>query len=344
MKLLIFTQKVDKNDDVLGFFHAWIKEFSKHCEKITVVCLGKGEYDLPANVKVLSLGKEAGISRLKYLVRFYSYIWKERKNYDSVFVHMNQEYILLGGFLWRIWGKKVALWRNHKKGGILTKIAVMLSNVVFCTSPFSYTARFKKTKLMPVGVDTELFKKNSSTVRIKNSILCIGRISPVKNIDVFIDALLLLERGGYNFHATLVGGALSKDEEYLKMIRNKAEPLLQKNKVVFEGSVQNSKTPEIYARHEVYVNLTDSGSFDKTILEAMASGCLTVASNTSLVDILSEPFLFKERDAGDLAEKLKTILSLSEKERVIHEKSFLEYALRHGIGHLTGELFRYLGK
>ena len=58
MKILICTQKVDLNDDILGFFHSWIAEFAKQCEKVTVICLYKGEYDLPGNVKVLSLGKE----------------------------------------------------------------------------------------------------------------------------------------------------------------------------------------------------------------------------------------------------------------------------------------------
>ncbi len=58
MKLLILTQKVDKNDDILGFFHGWIAEFARYCEKVTVVALEVHEYDLPRNVKVLSLGKE----------------------------------------------------------------------------------------------------------------------------------------------------------------------------------------------------------------------------------------------------------------------------------------------
>ena len=89
MKLLIITQKVDINDDVLGFFHRWLEEFAKHCEKITVICLEMGEYKLPENVKVLSLGKEDRVSKLKYIWRFYKYIWQEQKNYDKVFVHMN---------------------------------------------------------------------------------------------------------------------------------------------------------------------------------------------------------------------------------------------------------------
>lgn len=58
MRLLIVTQKVDRDDDLLGFFHQWICEFAKHCDFVTVICLEKGEYALPANVRILSLGKE----------------------------------------------------------------------------------------------------------------------------------------------------------------------------------------------------------------------------------------------------------------------------------------------
>jgi len=144
MNLLILTQKVDKNDDLLGFFHGWILEFAKQYEHVIVVCLQKGEYELPENVDVLSLGKERGTSRVRYILNFFKYIIQTYKRYDSVFVHMNQEYILLGGLLWKVMKKKVFFWRNHPKGTFLTNIAVFFSNKVFYTSPFSYTARFKK--------------------------------------------------------------------------------------------------------------------------------------------------------------------------------------------------------
>ena len=116
LKLLIITQAIDLDNPVLGFFHRWVGEFSKHNEKLTVICLEKGKYNLPANVEVLSLGKEEGSSRFKYLWCFYKYLWRERTNYDVVFVHMNQEYILLAGWWWRLTGKKVVLWRNHQAG------------------------------------------------------------------------------------------------------------------------------------------------------------------------------------------------------------------------------------
>ena len=106
MRLLVCTQKIDRNDPVLGFFHRWIEEFSKHYESLVVICLEKGEYVLPKNVKVLSLGKEKNklttnyllltTAKLKYVWNFYKCIFKFRRDYDAVFVHMNQEYVILG--------------------------------------------------------------------------------------------------------------------------------------------------------------------------------------------------------------------------------------------------------
>ena len=109
MKLLICNEATDLNYPSLGFFFGWIAEFAKHCEQVTVISLGVGEYDLPGNVKVLSLGKEEGRNRGKYVYRFYKYIFSERHNYDAVFVHMNPIYVLLGGVFWKILNKKIAM-------------------------------------------------------------------------------------------------------------------------------------------------------------------------------------------------------------------------------------------
>jgi len=79
MKLLIITQIVDRDDAILGFFHRWIEEFAKHCEQITVICLKEGKHNLPKNVQVLSLGKEDGASKVRYLFNFYRFVWNERK-------------------------------------------------------------------------------------------------------------------------------------------------------------------------------------------------------------------------------------------------------------------------
>lgn len=293
MKLLIFTQKVDKNDPILGFFHKWIEEFAKNFEKVTVICLEKGEFNLPG-VKVLSLGKEEGKSRLIYLLRFYKYIWSERKNYDVVFVHMNQEYVLLGWKLWKLLDKKIYLWRNHAKGNILTRLAVLLSNKVFCTSPQSYTARFKKTKIMPVGIDTEFFKSDPSVVRERNSVLLLGRVSPVKKVLEFVDWVK-----GRDFRVTIAGPILEEDKEYGELVLKSLTP-----KIKYIGPVTQEEARKLYQTHETYVNFTPAGSMDKTIIEAAACGMKLEVRNPDLKE-----FKVENHSLSNLFDKLKSELS-----------------------------------
>lgn len=289
-KLLIITQKVDRKDPILGFFHRWLEEFAKRYEFVTVICLEMGEFNLPANVKVLSLGKEEGKSRPKYIFGFYKYIWQERNNYNSVFVHMNQEYVLLGWKFWKLWGKKIFLWRNHAKGNFLTRIAVLLSNKVFCTSPNSYTARFKKTQLMPVGVDTEFFKPDSNIIREKDSVLLLGRISPVKRVLEFIDWVK-----SKDLKATIAGPILAEDKEYGKLVLKSLTP-----KIKYTGPVDQEGAKRLYQSYEIYANFTPAGSMDKTIVEAAACGAKLEVRNPDLKN-----FRVEDHSLRSLMEKME---------------------------------------
>lgn len=278
MKLLVVTQKVAKNDPILGFFHRWLDEFAKNFEKVTVICLEEGQHDLPQNVKVLSLGKERKKSVINYIINFYKYIWKERGNYDAVFVHMNQEYVILGWKSWWLMGKPIYLWRNHAEGNFWTRLAVLFSKKVFYTSPQSFTARFKKAVQMPVGIDADFFKPDPNIIREKNSALFLGRISPVKKVLEFIDWVK-----ENNYSATIAGPILPEDKRY-------GEKVLKKlgNNIKYVGPVDQYEARKLYQTHEVYVNFTSAGSFDKTIFEALASGCKLIVDNPDAKNIVVE--------------------------------------------------------
>jgi len=377
MKLLILTQKIDINDDLLGFFHSWVAELARHCEKIIVIALGVGQYRLPENVKVFSLGKEknsilsfppaspklqrgerkresriidsgsgAGMTnnifiKIKYIINFYKYIWSKRKNYDTVFVHMNQEYVILGGFLWRLLGKKVTLWRNHQVGGFWVRIAVWLSDVVFCTSQFAFVARYKKTRLMPAGIDTDFFWSDKKIQPIKKSILYLGRLSPIKNIHVLLEAANLLDKENVDFILNIVGEAGEKDGRYFEKLKSLARNLEQKDKIKFWGKEPFLKTPEIYNQNEIVVNLTNSGSFDKIILEAMACEKPVLICNKSFLDILpddlSRVLFFEEGSAVDLKNKLKNFLG-EPREMVIGERLREIVLKNHSLNFLSQRL------
>src|SRR3989344_30371 len=338
MKLLIITQKVDRDDPVLGFFHGWLAKFAEKFESVSVICLQKGVYDLPSNVQVYSLGKEHGGNKLKYIFKFFHLCFFSL-NYSSVFVHMNQEYILLGGLFWKILSKKIYLWRNHKKGNLLTRIAVLLSEKVFCTSRDSYTAKFKKTVLMPVGIDTDLFK-DGKMERRKNSILSLGRISLVKNLHIIIAAARILRERGVNFVLDIVGDPANLgDVDYKKKLVEENKDLTGDGLVNFYPSVPNYETPEIYSKYEMFLNLTPSGSFDKTILEAAACGSLPIIVNTSLSGAEAFKDLIIELEPNKIAEKIEFWLKADENMKREVSQKLRDYVFQnHSLNALIGKL------
>jgi glycosyltransferase involved in cell wall biosynthesis len=315
MKLLIITQTVDKNDDVLGFFHRWLQVFAKHFELITVICLNRGEVDLPGNVSVYSLGKEKKYpGKMTYVKNFIELIVRHRDEYDTVFVHMNQEYILLGAPIWKGMGKKVTLWRNHPSGNSLTRLAVKLSDKVFCTSPSSYTASYSKTVLMPVGVDTEYFEDAMPSIRQRNSLLFFGRISPIKRPDLFIAALGMLKETRTNFTARIIGNYLPKDEIFGAKLKEMLHQFGLDSSVGLEPGVPHEQSLELYREAEVYINLTPSGSMDKTIFEAMSCGVLPVIHNSYFKEKIDNSFVTQDK-AEKIAQSLEHVLSMSEPEK-----------------------------
>ena len=368
MKLLFITQKVDKDDDILGVYHRWIEELAKRVEKISVICLYRGRVELPDNVHIYSLGKEdnfqfpclAGrqaifnfqsifnfsiFKKIKYVVRFCRYLWKLRHDYDRVLVHMNPEYMVLGGLFWKIFGKKPILWYNHPMGDLKARIAIALADKVLHTSPFAFAARYKKAEQMPVGIDTGLFRRIPEIHRKPTSILYLGRISPIKYIEILIGAAFILEKRGVDFVLTIAGKP-SKESEiaYADSIKKQAEPLVKKGKVMFTNGVPNYKTPELYNANAISVNMTPTGSFDKTIIEAMACESLVVASNKAVSDILPESFRFREKDPDDLAKALEIAIALPEQESRKIGASLRNYVLgRHDLGTLIKRLVEKLG-
>ncbi|KKT81201.1 MAG: hypothetical protein A2838_00905 [Candidatus Zambryskibacteria bacterium RIFCSPHIGHO2_01_FULL_46_25] len=308
MKLLILTQKVAKNDPILGFFVNWIKAFSEKFEKITVICLEAGEYDLPGNVKVLSLGEEKLkiensklkiLAKLKYAWNFYKYIFKFRHDYDAVFVHMNQEYVILGWKFWKLWGKKIYLWRNHAHGDFFTRLAILVSDKVFYTSSQSFTAKFGKAVRMPAGIDTDFFKPDPSVARIPNSVLFLGRIAPVKKVMEFVE---WAETKG--FRKVTIAGPIG-DKEYGEKVLSMLTP-----NMTYVGPVTQAAALKLYQTHETYVNMTPAGSFDKTILEVAACGTRVKVENNDLkfmegkTDAELRDFVVENHSLKKLADKL----------------------------------------
>lgn len=338
MKILIITQKIDRNDSVLGFFCRWVEEFSKHCEQVTVIALGVGVHNLPKNVRVFSLGKERGTSRFGYLYNFYWLIWHERKNYDVVFVHMNPEYVMLGGILWKILRKKIALWYTHKVVSWYLRVAEKISNDIFTASKESFRLPSKKLYVTGHGIDTDLFSP-APILPVKMVILNVGRISRTKQqldvIKIFEHILKIFPDSSLH----IVGGPLlSDDEDYRDEIQAYISLHRLGERVSLLGAIPNYKMPDIYRQASVLINLSRTGSLDKDVLEAIACGVPVVTTNEAFREILS-PYGFFVTASGGPSGVAKTIVSAPGKEiAVLVDRVRNEHALSSLIVKIMNQL------
>jgi len=316
MKILILTQIVDYNDDVLGFMHGWIAEFAQTCEQVTVICLKKGQADLPANVKVLSLGKEDGRSRIKYVVNFYKYIWRERKNYDIVLAHMNYEYINLGGIFWRLLGKKVGLWyaHGHVPFGLVT--AEKITNLIFTSTKSGCRLNSKKVNVVGQGIDVEKFKVVAPEARLnnRNQIISIGRISLSKDYETLIKAVEILKRKNLKLKVQIVGGpAVQADEKYFSDLKRQLIDKKLTEEIKFVGPVANKDIINYLVNAAVFVNMGQTGSLDKAMVEAMAVELPVLTCNEAMLEVLGNyktELMYAKKDSQGLADKIESIINM----------------------------------
>lgn len=321
----MFTQKVDSEDDLLGVYHEWISRLAGNVEQVSVVCLFEGKHSLPSNVEIFSLGKERfsrlPLRRFLYLLRFFYALFFMSRGIDSVFVHMNEEYVLLGGWWWRLLGKRVVFWRNHPQGGVFTKVAFAMSHAVLYTSLSSYAARNssdEKGIQMPVGVVVPDSLPRFLAPPVPR-LLYLGRISQVKHVREMVEAVAVLRREGLAVEFDIYGAPVNRREdlEYDRAVREAATRV--GDGVRFHEPVPNSQTQEVFSRATLFLNLTDVGSMDKTIFESMAVGCPPVISNPDVPGMLpggwGKLLWVSAQSPEDLAKTVQRVLALSSTDR-----------------------------
>ena len=266
MRLLIVTQAVDRTDSDLGFFVRWIEEFAKHCENVIVICLREGEYSLPDNVEVAALGRA---SRFLRAVRLWHISIARRGKYDAVFVHMNPEYIVVAGPLWRLMHKRIALWYTHKSVDLKLRIAEVFADRIFTASKESFRLKSNKVRVMGHGIDTEFFSPDPSIVR-GDWLLSVGRLMPSKRHDLAIQ--IAVKEG----RALRIAGE-GPERARLEALAKKLHATVQ-----FLGGLTQAQLRDEYRRAAYLVHTSETGSLDKVVLEALACGLLVRTNDPAL--------------------------------------------------------------
>lgn len=333
MKLLLITQRVDLNDSDLGFFHRWIEEFAKNTQQVFVIAQSVGEYHMPSNVTVYSLGKEKGYPKWRQLFNFYRVLGRELKNIDVVFAHMIPLWVVAGWPLYKIFNKKVYLWYVHRSVTPFLRIAEKIVTKIFTASRESFRLPSKKVEIVGHGIDTEYFSPCAeSRAAGVYRVLTAGRITESKRLKEMIVAVAELRK---NFSAdkklelAIVGDArMPLDEKYLFELKRLVGELKLEEIVKFYGGIPYDKMAAEYQKSDLFFNFSLTGSLDKAVLEAMACGLNVLTSNEAFFSLLPEKNLIHRINPAYIARRLMSLRAQQSPKHDLREIVLREHNLK----------------
>ena len=195
---------------------------------------------------------------------------------------------------------------------------------------FLYHAANRKIAIIPPGVDTAHFypippDEAKEVVGIPKGdclILFVGRIEPLKGIEVLLRALAHQRNNNHISvcpqSLAIIGGDPSSQDMNAEMSRLQTlcDELGIGDMVVFLGKRSQSSLPYYYSAAEVMVVPSHYESFGMVALEAMACGTPVVASQVGGLAFLIEDgvtgYVVPDDDPVALSDRLESLMSQSE--------------------------------
>lgn len=347
MNLLLFNQKTDADDPGLGVAVEWIGAFARRVDRVYVITHEAGRLPAWPNVQILSVGRERGWSRLRRLVTFYRSLLAvlRRDRIDGCFVHMIPIFTVLAAPLLKWKRIPIVQWYAHSGTPLALRLAHRLANYVATASPESFRLSSRKVIVTGHGIDTQRFAPGPAPTPREGGlqVLSVGRITPIKHLETVLAAAAVLSGEGHPFRLLIVGGPRTPaDRSYAEEMWNRAQALGLRQVVQFKGTVPPADVPAWYRQADLCVNLSDTDSIDKAVLEAMSCGLPVVTSNVAfrplLVDIAPE-LLVPKRDAEAVARAILTVAGWGEGRRQAVAQRLREIVVaRHNMERLIAVL------
>jgi glycosyltransferase involved in cell wall biosynthesis len=310
-----------------------------------------GIVDVPGNVRVWSIGKEKGYSEARRAAEFYGCLFQSlREGVDACFSHMAPLFSIMAAPALKVRRVPLVTWYAHLHLNPKLKLAHRLSTRMVTSLATAYPYRKDKLVVIGQGIDTDLFSPDAGGLVSSEPpmILCVGRVSRVKDHPTLLEAAHLLKNNQrIPFRIVIVGGpATDGDRAYMKLLQEQIDRLGLRQVTEMVAPVPMPELVNWYRESAVHVSLTPTGSGDKAVLEAMSCGRPCVVANAGFRETLGEhagDLLFKAHEARDLAARLEWVLSLPDSTRSTMGLSLRDQVVqRHSLTSLGDKLISVL--
>jgi glycosyltransferase involved in cell wall biosynthesis len=164
----------------------------------------------------------------------------------------------------------------------------------------------KPIAVIPTGIDVRLLKPESSKksreklgIRTEKMYLCLGRLSPEKNLDFVIDTSKYFL--GDDSQLIIAGRGPVQ-----RKLENQVADMGMEKKIKFVGYVSDADKVRYYSAADAFILASTSETQGIVVLEAMACGCPVIAADSLAIPEFvkngKNGFLFRPGDGQQLAE------------------------------------------
>lgn len=188
---------------------------------------------------------------------------------------------------------------------------------VISTTPEAASFVPNTTRVVPHGASLERFSPPDDKLNVwsrtglpgKYGIGVFGRVRPTKGTDIYVDAMLKVLPKYPDFTAVIVGLCHQQHAQFQQELVNKIRQANLSERIIFLGEVPIDQVPVWYQNVLIAVACPRYEPFGITPLEAMASSCAMVASDTGAFRMIVEEdktgYVVPTGDANSLAQALE---------------------------------------
>ncbi len=156
-------------------------------------------------------------------------------------------------------------------------------------------------------------------------IICVARLLPLKRVDLAIEAVINAFHDNSKYEFNIVGDGPVKDN--LVSLIEKGGAI---NNIHLLGTLKRDEALELMAKSDVFVLLSDRETFGLVYLEALAKGCIVIASRGEGIDGIiidgENGFLCDKGNLYMLSNIFERISNMTYEQKILMSKKAIETA------------------
>lgn len=242
---------------------------------------------------------------------------EKRGRVDACFFHMAAHWVVLLEPALRELGIPSLVWYAHGSVDERLHRVLAAADRIVTSSPEGFRIPSDKVRIIGQGIDVDIFRPVAGSRR--DEVLSVSRISPRKRLEFLVQAMAVLSHqpAAAGMRLRLVGSPLNTaDRAYQRRLAKQVRATGLQDRIVFDGYRSREEIASLHSRAFVHVNVSATGSMDKTVLEALACGVPVVTSNESYRGFLADlPDCFLKSESAD--ELAARILSFYERRESV---------------------------